>query len=77
MKRVLSPLEMKEIDNSSKVPQIVLMENAGKGVAERIKDISNSFLILCGSGNNGGDGFVIARWLKKFKKNVKVIIFDD
>jgi len=30
MKRVLSPLEMKEIDNSSKVPQIVLMENAGK-----------------------------------------------
>ena len=77
MKRVLSPSEMKEIDNSSKVPQIVLMENAGKGVAERIKDISNSFLILCGSGNNGGDGFVIARWLKKFKKIVKVIIFDD
>ncbi len=77
MKRILSPSEMKEIDNSSKIPQIVLMENAGRGVANEIKDISNSFLILCGSGNNGGDGFVIARWLKKFKKNVKVIIFDD
>ncbi len=77
MKRILSPSEMKEIDDNSKVPQIVLMENAGKGVAQEIKDISNSFLILCGSGNNGGDGFVIARWLKKFKKNVKVIIFSD
>lgn len=68
---------MKEIDNNSNIPQIVLMENAGRSVADEIKDISNSFLILCGSGNNGGDGFVIARWLKKFKKNVKVIIFND
>jgi len=77
MKRILSPSEMKEIDNNSNIPQIVLMENAGRSVADEIKDISNSFLILCGSGNNGGDGFVIARWLKKFKKNVKVIIFND
>ncbi len=76
MKRILSPSEMKEIDNNSKVPQIVLMENAGKGIAEKIRYFGNSFLILCGSGNNGGDGFVIARWLKKFKKNVKVVIFD-
>ncbi len=77
MKRALSPSEMKEVDNNSKIPQIVLMENAGKGVAEKIRHFGNSFLVLCGSGNNGGDGFVIARWLKKFKKNVKVVIFDN
>ncbi|MEO0219935.1 MAG: NAD(P)H-hydrate dehydratase [candidate division WOR-3 bacterium] len=77
MRRIVSPSEMKEIDNSSKIPQIVLMENAGKSVAERIKNFGKSFLIMCGSGNNGGDGFVIARWLKKFKKYVKVIIFDE
>ncbi len=76
MKRIISPYEMKEIDNNSKIPQIVLMENAGKSVAEKIRNFGNNFLVLCGSGNNGGDGFVIARWLKKFKKNVKVIIFD-
>lgn len=77
MKRVLFSYEMKEIDNSSKIPPVVLMENAGRGVAENIKNLGNSFLILCGSGNNGGDGFVVARWLKKYKKNVKVIIFDE
>ncbi|MCS7245665.1 MAG: NAD(P)H-hydrate dehydratase [candidate division WOR-3 bacterium] len=77
MKRVLFSYEMKEVDNSSKIPQIVLMENAGKGVAENIRSFGNSFIILCGSGNNGGDGFVVARWLKKYKKNVKVIIFDE
>jgi NAD(P)H-hydrate epimerase len=50
------------------VPGIVLMENAGRGAAaailERLDDPAASRVaIACGSGNNGGDGFVIARHL--------------
>ncbi len=44
-----------------------LMEEAGKGVAEHIIETGGAgkrILILCGSGNNGGDGFVAARYLK-------------
>jgi NAD(P)H-hydrate epimerase len=45
---------------------LVLMENAGRGVVDALLDIDPSpgrVVILCGNGNNGGDGFVIARHL--------------
>jgi NAD(P)H-hydrate epimerase len=53
------------------IPGIVLMENAGEACARRIEDlldagatrIAEPFHVVCGSGNNGGDGFVIARHL--------------
>ena len=48
------------------IPSIVLMENAGRGcvdVLERL-GIEGPVAILCGKGNNGGDGFVIARHLE-------------
>jgi NAD(P)H-hydrate epimerase len=48
------------------IPSLLLMENAGRGVAEWLIPRLNSasrVLILCGSGNNGGDGGVIARQL--------------
>lgn len=48
------------------IPSIVLMENAGRGcvdVLERI-GIDGPVVILCGKGNNAGDGFVIARHLE-------------
>lgn len=48
------------------IPGIVLMENAGRGAAELITRLypeAGNFIIFCGSGNNGGDGFVVARHL--------------
>ena len=41
-----------------------LMENAGREIAEIANRMGKSFLIVCGPGNNGGDGFVAARHLK-------------
>nr|WP_232345612.1 NAD(P)H-hydrate dehydratase [Paenactinomyces guangxiensis] len=49
------------------VPGVVLMENAGKAVAEEIMHRfpePKTAVILCGSGNNGGDGWVVARHLQ-------------
>ena len=68
---MISSKEIKVLDVNSEyygVPAINLMENAGKNVAEYIqKNIENKkkILIFCGTGNNGGDGFVAARHLSK------------
>ena len=54
-------------------PTINLMENAGKNVAELVinKLKPKNILFFCGSGNNGGDGFVAARYLsKKFRVTI-------
>jgi NAD(P)H-hydrate epimerase len=66
----LSRAQVREIDRRAieeyGVPGIVLMENAGRGAAEVLMPLVSdeaSVLIICGSGNNGGDGFVIARHL--------------
>ncbi|MFQ5952064.1 MAG: NAD(P)H-hydrate epimerase [Candidatus Omnitrophota bacterium] len=65
---------MAEIDRKAQeeygIPQIDLMENAGRSVAEVILSenapIKNEKIAcFCGKGNNGGDGFVIARYLAK------------
>ena len=50
------------------VPAADLMENAGKGVAAVADDMGDSFVIVCGPGNNGGDGFAAARHLKSKPK---------
>ncbi|MBN1384228.1 MAG: NAD(P)H-hydrate epimerase [Elusimicrobia bacterium] len=57
------------------IPSVILMENAGKNTADIIlkKYRPKNAAIFSGGGNNGGDGFVIARHL--FNNNVKVKVF--
>jgi NAD(P)H-hydrate epimerase len=64
------------------VPGAVLMENAGRSCAELIKDklagtVNPKVCIFCGTGNNGGDGYVIARHLLNSGYEVAVIICGD
>lgn len=68
----------KEIIANLKIPSIILMENAGKGSADHIiknhiTDKSREVVIICGKGNNAGDGFVTARHLSADGVKVKVI----
>ena len=61
------------------IPGIVLMENAGttivRRLAEIIPDLSlKKIIIFCGKGNNGGDGFVMARHLSNLGTNVTVLL---
>jgi hydroxyethylthiazole kinase-like uncharacterized protein yjeF len=65
--------------NELGVPGVVLMENAGRSCAELIKDklkdiASPKVCIFCGTGNNGGDGYVIARHLLNSSFEVVVVI---
>ncbi len=82
--KIVSATEMREIDRATSerygVPSLTLMENAGSAVgrfvlseypqAERVG-------ILCGKGNNGGDGFVVARKLVEAGRAVRVLLLSD
>ncbi|TWU60209.1 Bifunctional NAD(P)H-hydrate repair enzyme Nnr [Rubripirellula tenax] len=56
------------------IPGLILMENAGRAAAEVIHTVApaGSIAILCGKGNNGGDGYVIARHLDIVGRKVKL-----
>jgi len=58
---------------------LMLMENAGRGVADRLCElgVSGPVVICCGQGNNGGDGFVVARHLDLRGYAVRVLLFAD
>lgn len=80
----LSRAAVRELDRRAiheyGVPGVVLMENAGRGAAElllRLDPDRQRVLILCGPGNNGGDGFVMARHLQNHWLDVDVLLFGD
>jgi NAD(P)H-hydrate epimerase len=79
----LSRAEVRELDRRAieefGVPGIVLMENAGRGATEllmRLNPVRKPVTILCGPGNNGGDGFVMARHLDNHGWPVRVFLFE-
>ena len=61
--------------------EATLMESAGTAVADvildRLESRHKTVVIVCGTGNNGGDGFVCARVLKNAGVSVKVLLFGD
>ena len=65
----ISREQARELDRRAEeefgLPGIVLMENAGRGVADTLcrLGVGGKVVVCCGKGNNGGDGFVIARHL--------------
>ncbi len=72
--------EVAVLDRNSKyrgVPPKQLMENAGKALAEEIKDRypGRPVLFICGTGNNGGDGYVAARYLSGWSKPEDITVF--
>lgn len=64
------------------IPGVVLMENAGRGAVEVILgplgfgDLKRA-VIFCGGGNNGGDGFVMARHLVNHGRAVQIVLCGD
>ncbi len=58
------------------IPSIVLMENAARGIADELSEFS-SVLILCGSGNNGGDGIALLRQLAMRNIKAKCVILSN
>lgn len=81
--RSITRAQAREIDRQAideyGLPGIVLMENAGRGAAELLirRGITGGVVICCGKGNNGGDGFVIARHLQCAGYEVQILLFSD
>ena len=80
--RVLNAAQMRDADRLTieeiGIPSMVLMENAGRQVVAALEaayeDLSDKQVaVLCGPGNNGGDGFVVARTL--YQRGVAVSVF--
>jgi ADP-dependent NAD(P)H-hydrate dehydratase / NAD(P)H-hydrate epimerase len=82
--KVVTAAEMRAIDRATSdrfgVPSLTQMENAGAAVADFV--LSNHpavfrIAVLCGKGNNGGDGFVVARRLHLAGRQVQVILLAN
>lgn len=84
--KILSAKQMGEVDRLTTeryhIPSIILMENAGRSTAEEIEKACPGFenkkiVVLCGRGNNGGDGFVVARYLALHNAKPSIILFAE
>lgn len=79
--KIVTANEMKEIDRIAidryGIPGLVLMERAGLSVASKIREFYSlgKIVVLCGGGNNGGDGIVTARNLHNWGYRVKILMF--
>ncbi|HUL58421.1 MAG TPA: NAD(P)H-hydrate dehydratase [Anaeromyxobacteraceae bacterium] len=78
--RLVGAAEMREIDriaiDAFGIPSLTLMDRAGTAVAEAAAGLAGPagrFLVVCGGGNNGGDGYVAARLLRGAGRDARVI----
>lgn len=78
---VMTRNQVREVDRRAMdeygIPGIVLMENAGRGVADVLTrfGIPGPVVVCCGKGNNAGDGFVVARHLDIRGYDVRVLLW--
>ncbi|NOT00415.1 MAG: NAD(P)H-hydrate epimerase [Phycisphaerales bacterium] len=87
MSIVLTRAQVREIDRLAieeyGVPGVVLMENAGRNAARFVRremadrGLDGRVVIFCGTGNNGGDGFVVARHLANVGRDVVIALAGD
>ena len=82
--KIVTSNEMRVIDRVTSerfgIPSLTLMENAGSAVAEFALDsypLAKTFGVICGKGNNGGDGFVAARKLQQAGREVRLLLLAD
>ncbi|MGH8246050.1 MAG: NAD(P)H-hydrate epimerase, partial [Gammaproteobacteria bacterium] len=82
--KIVTAAEMREIDRLTTekygISALTLMENAGSAVADFVLQQypqAQRIGVICGKGNNGGDGFVAARKLHEAGKAVKVLLLGD
>lgn len=76
--KIITAKEMSALDASSLTPPDILMERAGRGLALAIEKYFPELpvVIVCGKGNNGGDGLVAARYLLSNERRVKVFLLN-
>jgi NAD(P)H-hydrate epimerase len=85
MKPVLTPTEAAELDRATQargIPGATLMERAGWATARAVADVlggtyGRRVTVVCGKGNNGGDGLVAARHLARWGVRVEVVCLQD
>ncbi len=83
--KVSTVAEMRALDRTALdqfgIPEEILMENAGAAtyrvLARRFPIRDHTFLIFCGSGNNGGDGLVVARHIHAGSGRARVMVMSD
>src|SRR3984957_13342614 len=82
--KIVTAAEMRAIDRATSerfgVPALTLMENAGIAVTEFVVSrypAAERIGVICGKGNNGGDGFVAARKLKAAGRDVRILLLAE
>lgn len=82
MIKIITGAQMQELDRrtigEARIPSTTLMERAGAGVVSCIEQwvgtvSGKTITLVCGKGNNGGDGFVAARLLRRRHANVRIL----
>jgi NAD(P)H-hydrate epimerase len=83
--KISTVAEMRALDRAAieqlQIPELLLMENAGLAVCRVIRQrwpvAGQRWVVLCGLGNNGGDGLVVARQLHSLGAQVQVMVLGD